>query len=92
MRFFDLLNCLTIGFMVNLFQDELGCALHDLFNEKCPPRSKVAPTPPQNLTSVNWMDLLEPTSRIPADVSFKIIERPNNNEGEGEEKVMGEVL
>ena len=37
------------------------------------------------------MDLLEPTSRIPADVSFKIIERPNNNEGEGEEKVKGEV-
>ena len=37
------------------------------------------------------MDLLEPTSRIPPDVSFKIMERPNNNEGEGEEKVMGEV-
>jgi len=71
-------------------EDELGCALHDLFNEKGPPRLKVA-TPPQNLTSVNWMDLLEPTSRIPADVSFKIIERPNNNEGEGEEKVKGEV-
>ena len=74
--------------MVNLIQDELGCAMHDLFNEKCTQRPKAA-TPPQNLTSVNWMDLLDPTSRIPADVSFKIIERSNNNEGE--EKVMGEV-
>lgn len=69
-------------------EDELGCAMHDLFNEKCTQRLKAA-TPPQNLTSVNWMDLLDPTSRIPADVSFKIIERSNNNEGE--EKVMGEV-
>jgi len=73
-------------------EDELGCAMHDLFNDPpCPPRSKVATTLPQNLNSVNWMDLLEPMSRIPPDVSFKILERPNNNEGEGEEKVMGEV-
>jgi len=73
-------------------EDELGCAIHDLFNDPpCPPRPKVATTPLQNLNSVNWMDLLEPTSRIPPDVSFKIMERPNNNEGEGEEKVMGEV-
>jgi len=70
-------------------EDELGCAMHDLFEEKCTQRPKVATPPPQNLTSVNWMDLLDPTSRIPADVSFKIIEGSNNNEGE--EKVMGEV-
>lgn len=69
-------------------EDELGCAMHDLFNEKCTSRPKVT-TPPQNLLNVNWMDLLDPTSRIPTDVSFKIIERSNNNEGE--EKVMGEV-
>ena len=73
---------------VNSIQDELGCAMHDLFNEKCTSRSKVT-TSPQNLLNVNWMDLLDPTSRIPTDVSFKIIERSNNNEGE--EKVMGEV-
>ena len=74
--------------LINPIQDELGCAMHELFDEKCTPRSKAA-NPPQNLSSVNWMDLLDPSSRIPADVSFKIIERPNNNEGE--EKVMGEV-
>ena len=66
--------------------------MHDLFNDPpCPARSKVATNPPQNLNNINWMDLLEPMSRIPPDVSFKILERPNNNEGEGEEKVMGEV-
>lgn len=72
-------------------EDELGSAMHDLFDEKWTPSPKVAPTPPQNLTSVNWMDLLEPTSRIPADVVFKVIQQPNNNEGEGDEKVLGEV-
>jgi len=77
--------------MVTSIQDELGSAMHDLFDEKCAPRAQVAPTPPQNLTSVNWMDLLEPTSRIPPDVAFKLIKQPNNNEGEGEEKVLGEV-
>lgn len=77
--------------MVNKLQDELGCAMHELFNELCPPKSKVPP--PQNLENVNWMDLLEPTSEIPADVCFKIIERLNNNEGEEEEgRVMGEVI
>ena len=76
--------------MVNSIQDELGSAMHDLFDEKWTPSPKVAPTPPQNLTSVNWMDLLE-HERIPTDVVFKVIQQPNNNEGEGDEKVLGEV-
>ena len=88
MRFL-IVSPLIIALTVNSIQDELGCAMHDLFEEKCTQRPKVGTPPPQNLTSVNWMDLLDPTSRIPADVSFKIIEGPNNNEGE--EKVMGEV-
>jgi len=83
-------HLLSMGEPAAGVEDELGCAMHELFNELCPPKSKVPP--PQNLENVNWMDLLEPTSEIPADVCFKIIERLNNNEGEEEEgRVMGEV-
>jgi len=75
---------------LHIEEDELGSALHELFKVQSPSSGRVPTTPP-NLSMVNWMDFVEPNSPIPPDVCFRIVERPNNNEGEGEGKVMGEV-
>ena len=83
-------HLLAFKSLIIRLQDELGSAMHKLFKEQSPSSGRVPTTPP-NLSMVNWMDFVEPNSPIPPDVCFRIVERRNNNEGEGEGKVMGEV-